>query len=74
MEAYEFQTRIKPDGRIEVPGEFIKKIKGTRMVRVIVLISEHPESNAEEQSWKCLTEEEFLSGYSEADAVYDQVS
>jgi len=74
MEAYEFQTKIMPDGKIEVPGAFFKKLKRTQVVRVIVLINEPLEINPEEQTWKRLTEEQFLAGYSEDDAVYDKVS
>ncbi len=73
MKAIEFQTNITPDGKIEVPGSYIKELKRKQAVRVIVLISETKVSS-EEQIWKHLTEEQFLAGYSDADAVYDQVS
>ncbi|MFA4957049.1 MAG: hypothetical protein WC556_08785 [Candidatus Methanoperedens sp.] len=74
MKAIEFQTNITPDGKIEVPGSYIKELKRKQAVRVIVLISETKKASSEEQIWKHLTEEQFLAGYSDADAVYDQVS
>jgi len=73
MKAYEFQTMIMPDGKIEVPGEFFKKLKRTQVVRVIVLINEPAEVNPDDLAWERLTEEQFLAGYSEGDAVYDQL-
>jgi len=74
MKAIEFQTNITPDGKIEVPGSYIKELKRKQTVRVIVLISETKKASSEEQLWTHLTEEQFLAGYSDADAVYDQVS
>lgn len=74
MKAIEFQTRIMPDGKIEVPDFFIKKLKCPQVVRVIVLISEPAEVGQEDKTWACLTQEQFLAGYSDADSVYDQLS
>jgi hypothetical protein len=74
MKAIEFQTKITSDGKIDVPGSFFKELKCKQVVRVIVLISEPTEVISEEQLWTRLTEEQFIAGYSDADAVYDQVS
>ena len=45
-------------------------MKHTQTIRVIVLINE---SADEEQAWARLTAEQFLAGYSDADAIYDQL-
>jgi len=74
MKAIEFQTKITSDGKIDVPGSFFKELKRKQVVRVIVLIGETTEASNEEQLWTRLTEEQFIAGYSDADAVYDQVS
>lgn len=72
MKAIEFQTKIRPDGKIDVPDTFFKKLQHAQMVRVIVLISEPRDIRLEEQAWKRLTAEQFLAGYGNSDAVYDQ--
>jgi hypothetical protein len=74
MKAIEFQTKITSDGKIDVPGSFFKELKRKQVVRVIVLIGETTESSNEEQLWTRLTEEQFIAGYGDADAIYDQVS
>jgi hypothetical protein len=45
-------------------------LPANQVVRVIVLINEPPEVEAE-ANWSSLTAEQFLAGYSEADAAYD---
>lgn len=42
MKAYEFSTRIAPDGKLELPNHL-----KNRQVRVIVLVEEIPDSQAE---------------------------
>lgn len=71
MKTYEFPTKVTPDGKLEVPERFAKVIPGGRTVRVIVLVTETPEE--EDAAWARLTAEQFLAGYSDADAIYDKV-
>jgi hypothetical protein len=73
MKAYEFQTKITTDGKIDMPVSFFKELKRKQVVRVIVLISEPTEVSSDEGQWTRLTEEQFLAGYTDADAVYDQL-
>jgi len=71
MEAYEFQARVTPDGRLVVPEAFASRLLRQPVVRVIVLIGEPP-ATYEEWAWSRLTAEQFFAGYSDADAIYDQ--
>jgi hypothetical protein len=71
MEAYEFQARVAPDGRLVVPEAFIPKLLQQPVVRVIVLLGEPP-GMYQDRAWSRLTAEQFLAGYSDADAIYDQ--
>jgi len=71
MEAYEFQARVTPDGRLVVPEAFAPKLSEQPVVRVIVLMGEPP-GMYENRAWSSLTAEQFLAGYSDADAIYDQ--
>lgn len=72
MEAYEFQAKVATDGRLIVPESFALKLSQQSVIRVIVLIGEPP-GGRKEQSWSHLTTEQFLAGYSDADAIYDQL-
>ncbi|MBM4044046.1 MAG: hypothetical protein FJ279_02950 [Planctomycetes bacterium] len=71
MKAYEFLTKVTPDGRLEVPATLAKVMPGDSTVRVIVLVSETPDE--EDAAWGRLTAEQFMAGYSDADAIYDKV-
>jgi len=73
MKAYEFQTKITTDGKIDVPLNFFRELKRKQVVRVIVLITEPTEASSDEGQWTRLTEEQFLAGYSDTDAVYDEL-
>ncbi len=54
MEAYEFQARVAPDGRLVVPEAFAPKLLQQPVVRVIVLLGEPP-GMCEERAWSRLT-------------------
>jgi formate dehydrogenase assembly factor FdhD len=70
MKAIEFQTRLTSDRTLTVPEEIARKLSAGQLVRIIMLI---PES-AEDLDWAHLTAEQFLKGYEESDAVYDDLS
>lgn len=69
MRALEFQARISPDRTLTVPPEVAEQIEAEQPVRVILLL---PDPN-EEREWKRLAAEQFLKGYAESDAIYDEV-
>lgn len=70
MKALEFQVRINPDHTLTLPPEVAAQIQQGQAVRVILLI---PESE-EDRDWERLTAEQFLKGYTESDALYDNLS
>ena len=67
MKAYEYYAEIMPDGHLSLPEDLRDKIKGDTKVRVMVLLEE------DEVPWKGLTVSQFLKGYSEKDAIYDNL-
>jgi len=72
MKAYEFPIKVTSDGKIELPEALLKLLPSNQVVRVIILVRES--ADVEEQTaWSCSTTEQFLAGYSEADAIYDRV-
>ncbi len=71
MKAYEFPTKINRDGSIELPEGLKWVLPADQNVRVILLVDE---TTDEQTEWDQLTAEQFLAGYAEADAIYDQHS
>ena len=71
MKAYEMPAKITEDGKLDVSSLQLSNLPRGRAVRLIVLVGETEE---EEQQWKQLTAQQFLKGYSNADAIYDKVA
>jgi hypothetical protein len=67
--AHEFEARINPDGTLNVPGEVVARLPAGQTVRVLILVQE----TTEEEDWRRLTYEQFLKGYAEEDAIYDEL-
>ena len=72
MRAYEYPAKVTPEGKLELPDALRDKLLPNQVVRIIVLINEPADSEAK-PDWSKLTAEQFLAGYSEADAAYDQL-
>ena len=72
MKAYEFPVKITSDGKIELPDKLSKLLPNNQIVRVIILIGEQTDID-EQMDWSRMTAEQFLAGYSEADAIYDRL-
>ena len=70
MKVLEFQTQLNPDHTLTVPPNVAQEIQGEEAVRVVLLV---PDA-AEDRSWAALTIEQFLRGYSDGDAIYDELS
>jgi hypothetical protein len=68
MKAVEFKTRIK-NQQILIPSEMQSRLKTDKDVRVIVLIDE-PDVY-DDLTFQQTAQEQFLKGYSDSDAVYD---
>ena len=69
MKAIEFNTKLHSPDAIEIPASYQDQLKSDQNVRVIVLI----EDATDEESWKKYTTTQFFSGYSDEDAVYDEL-
>jgi len=69
MRAFEFKSSLSPDGTLPVPQNVAEQLGKDQPVRVIVLI---PEAD-EEPEWAQLTRDQFLKGYAESDAIYDEL-
>lgn len=70
MKAFEFQASLNANQTLPVPQEVAAQLQSQQAVHVILLVPESPEDAA----WQELTTEQFLKGYAESDAIYDQLS
>jgi hypothetical protein len=67
MKTYEYYGEILPDGHLSLPEDLKNKLKGDSKIRVMLLLDE------DEKAWDQLTMSQFLEGYSEKDAIYDNL-
>lgn len=70
MKAFEFRGSLNADGTLTVPPEIAAHVPREQAVRVLLLIPEPDEDSA----WASLTTDQFLTGYAESDALYDEGS
>lgn len=78
MRAYEFPAKVTEAGSLELPAGLLELLLANQTMRVLVLLedasaAEQPSQEDEDAAWERLGAEEFLAGYSEADAVYDRM-
>lgn len=69
MKAFEFLATLDTNRTLPVPEPIATQLSTKSSVRVIVLV---PESD-EDAAWDDLTTQQFLKGYADSDAIYDDV-
>lgn len=67
MKAYEYYAKILPDGHLSIPENLKDMLKEDSKIRVMLLVDD------EEQLWNSLSMSQFFKGYSEKDAIYDNL-
>lgn len=67
MKAYEYFGEVLSDGHLSLPEELKEKLKTDSKVRVMLLLDD------EETAWDKFSTSQFLKGYSEKDAIYDNL-
>jgi hypothetical protein len=67
MKAYEYIAEVLSDGHLSIPDDIKQQIKPSEKVRVMLLLED------EDASWSRLASSEFFRGYSEKDAIYDNL-
>jgi hypothetical protein len=70
MKTLEFQGCLNPDRTMVVPESVAEQLPTGQPLRVLILLAE---SESEEQQWSRMATAEFLKGYAESDAVYDDL-
>ena len=69
MKALQFETRLGRDRVLTVPADVAAQVPDGQQVRVILVLDEA----GDDDPWPAVTAEQFLAGYDEADAIYDQL-
>ena len=72
MMAYDIPIKVTAEGKIELPDALVAQLPHEQVVRVIILVPESTDQS-EQAAWSRLTAEQFFTGYSETDSVYDKV-
>lgn len=68
MKTIEFEVDLKQRGVLEIPAEVAAKLPIPGHARVILILGDTDTDDA----WRQLTYEQFLRGYCEEDAIYDE--
>jgi hypothetical protein len=68
MKAVEFKARMK-NKSIRIPDNLSSELFDNKDVRVILLLEEA--ENQEGKDFRTLSQNQFLSGYSDSDSIYD---
>jgi hypothetical protein len=72
VRAYEFISKLTPEGKLELPREVLAILPVNQMIKVILLVDELA-NNVDKDAWATLAAEQFVSGYSEPDSIYDSI-
>lgn len=69
MKALEFQGSLNQDATLTVPSQVASLVPRDQPLRVLLLIPEEGET----EEWERLAAVDFLQGYAESDAIYDDL-
>jgi len=67
MKAYEYLAEILPDGHLSIPENLMNKLSGESKIRVMLLLED------EDTLWNNFAMSQFIKGYHEKDAIYDNL-
>lgn len=71
MKAYEVPAKVTSDGKLELPTT-LPWLPPEQTIKVILLVPEQTDLD-ENLIWNRFVANQFLAGYNEADAIYDQI-
>ena len=67
MRAYEYLAEVLDDGHLSIPEAIKTKLTHESKIRVMLFL------NDDETVWNDFAMNQFMSGYSEKDAIYDSL-
>jgi hypothetical protein len=68
MRTLEFETELTGSGMLSIPPDVAASLSGSTHARVILILGD----TEEDEDWKKLSLQQFLRGYAEEDAIYDE--
>jgi len=69
VKVLQFQGHLNADHTLTVPSAVARQIHAEDSVRVVLIVPDETEN----ESWADLTAKQFIGGYTEGDAIYDQL-
>jgi hypothetical protein len=69
VKTLEFRAHVSEDRTLIVPEELASQLHPDEPVRVILLVA----TPSEDEAWSRLAADEFLKGYADGDAIYDDL-
>ena len=74
MKTYEFTATVTPEGRLDFPGQYIKKLPVNKTVKVCIIVDENENIKDDDNAdWSRLAAEQFFLDYNDSDAIYDEI-
>jgi len=67
MRTYEYLAEVLPDGHLSMPENIKDMLKPESKVKVMLVLED------EETEWNNMAMSQFLKGYADKDAAYDNV-
>ena len=71
--AYRVSIEVTDEGKLELPQNLVELLQPGCLVHITVVPNELTAQEIENLEWGNLTAQQFLSGYSDADAIYDKL-
>ena len=71
--AYQVSVEVTEEGKLDLPQRLVERLQPGCLVHVTVVPIDMSGLETENLEWAKLTTEQFLSGYSDSDAIYDKL-
>jgi cupin superfamily acireductone dioxygenase involved in methionine salvage len=69
MKTYEYYAEILEDGHLSIPENIRDEVKAKAETKIKVILM----FDDEEKAWDAIAMSQFLKGYSDKDAIYDNL-
>lgn len=67
MKPYEYYAEVLADGHLSIPEDLKDKLKPDSKIRVMLMLDD------EDALWNDMAMSQFIKGYSDKDAIYDNL-
>jgi hypothetical protein len=67
MKTYKYYAEVLADGHLSIPEDLKDKLKPDSKIRVMLMLDD------EDTLWNDMAMSQFIKGYSDKDAIYDNL-